>query len=143
MVMPKIKKIKQFDRSELKRLDEEFDKHLEQIGKKFGIAIKRKGGSFSPTNFTFKVEASVIGEGGQVQTREAEDFKLHAWRYGLEPKDLNAHFLDFRGDEFEITGLATRRRKNPVMAKNIRTGKTFVWPVEEIKHLLKTKRVKA
>jgi hypothetical protein len=134
--MPKIRKIKEFTRPELKRLDEDIDKHLEQIGKKFGIHLKRGSGRFSPDNFSFKIEASIIGKDGTVATREAKDFERYAKMYGLNPKDLGKTFEDWDGKEFEIVGLTTRSPKYPILAKNTMNGKTFKFSEKQVQQAL-------
>lgn len=130
--MGRVKQIKQIDRASCKRLRDELDKVLAPLGKKLGLSISAGNASFTPENATFKVKIATLGADGTVRNEEAEAFKKSAILYGLKPEMLNTTFKDWGGDTFEIVGLATRSRKYPVLAKNILTGKTFKFPVEQV-----------
>jgi len=141
--MPKIRSIKQFDREECRRLGGAIEEALQKVGQQYGVHIKRGNGSFNPTSLTLKIEAAIIGENGAIKDKGSEDFKRYATMYGLQPSDLGRKFKDWSGKEFEITGLAMRRTKNPILAKNTRTGKGFVWPEKEVQVLLDKSKAKA
>jgi hypothetical protein len=134
--MPKIRKIKQFDRTECSRLGGAIETALQKVGQQYGVHIQRGNGRFSPTNLTLKLEVSVLDESGEAVSREEEAFKKHATVFGLKASDLHKTFKDWKGRQYEIIGLNTRARKNPILAKDLRSGKTFVWPEEEVKTLL-------
>ena len=134
--MPKIKQIKQFDRQEVRILGEAIESALQKVGDQYGVHIIRGNGRFDPTNLTLKIEASIVGENGEVVTKEAKDFKKFATMYGLNPSDLNKTFTTWNGKQFEITGLSLRKSKNPILAKKVSTGKTFIFPSEEVIALL-------
>jgi hypothetical protein len=133
--MPKIRKVTQFDRSECRRVREAIDKALEEVGRKHGISLKLGNARFTSSNVNFKLEASLLGENGEVRSKEAEDFKMYASRYGLKADDFGKPFTTFGGKVFTICGLNTRANKNPIHAKNAR-GKTYIFPAEEVKVLL-------
>ncbi len=45
-------------------------------------------------------------------------------------------FTDFRGKSFQITGLNLRRRKYPVSATYIKSGKGYKFPTSQVKFSL-------
>ena len=130
-------KIKKIDKETCKTLREELEKVLEPFGKKFGINASTGSGRFSENNFTLKVEMAVVDSNGNVKNKEAESFKLNAFMYGLKPEHLNQTFKSWTGESFEIIGLATRSSKYPILAKNLETGKTFKFPAEQVKMMIK------
>jgi len=85
--MPKVDKIKSFDRAECMRFSEAIEEELQKVGDKFGVAIKKERGSFTPNNFTLKIEASIIDNRGVVKSRDAETFKIYAWRDEIRGMD--------------------------------------------------------
>ncbi len=133
--MPKTRKITEFNRSECRRLGDAIEKAVAEVGRKHGVHIKRGNARYSSSNVTYKMEASLLGQNGEVKNKEAEDFKMYASHFGLEAKDLGKPFTSFNGKVFTICGLNMRARKNPIHAKNIR-WKVFVFPAEEVKALL-------
>lgn len=135
MPMPKIRKITSFDKSECKRLGEAIEKALQKVGEQHGVHIKRGNARFSSSNVSYKVEASVLGENGEVKTKEAEDFKQYASMFGLKEEDFGKTFKTFGGKTYTICGLNMRARKNPIHAKNER-GRTYIFPAEEVKVML-------
>jgi len=135
--MGRVAKIKEIDRASCKRLRVEMDKVLIPLGKKLGVDISTGNASYSAENASFKVKVATLGADGTVRDEEAEAFKKNAFMFGLKPEMLNTTFKSFAGDTFEIVGLATRSRKYPVLAKNILSGKTFKFPVEQIKQHIK------
>lgn len=130
--MPKLKKVKEWNKPECRRVTEEVNKALSDVGRKLGINIQREGGGrYDSSTFTFKVECSLIGADGEVRSKEAEDFKRFATSYGLKPDHFGKTFKTWDGEEFTICGLNTRARKNPIHAKN-RRGKTYVFPANQV-----------
>lgn len=134
--MPRIRKIKQFDKQEVRRIRVAIEDALEKVGNQYGVQIKGGSGSFSSNNLTLKLEASIVGENGEVKSKESETFKLYAKMYGLDPTDLGKTFTTFSNKTFEITGLMTRSRKYPIIVKDVITGKGFKFAVLEVKSLL-------
>ena len=137
--MPRHARIKQFDRAECRRLADVLNPELEAVGKKLGISLVYKGARFSPTNSTIKIEAAIVGADGEVQTKEAEMFKLMARRYGLKVSDLGKPFTDWSGKTYTITGCSSRRCRTPIFVKRA-DGKGFRFPAEEVKALLERKK---
>lgn len=133
--MPKIRKVTEFNRSEVRRLGEAIEKAMEEVGRKHGVHIKRGNARFTSSSVTYKVEASLLGENGEVKSQEAEDFKNYASMYGLKAEDFGRTFKTWGGKPFTICGLNMRAKKNNIHAKNM-AGKTYIFPAEEVKALL-------
>ena len=134
--MPKLKKVTEFNRPECRRVTDEVNKALAEVGRKLGINIQKTGGGrFDDSSFTFKIECALIGTDGVVKDKEAEAFKSFATHYGLKPDDFGKTFMTWDGKPFTICGLKTRARKNNILAKNAK-GKRYVFPAEEVKALL-------
>jgi hypothetical protein len=121
-------KITQFDKEACRTLGTAVEQSLQKVAEEFGVSIKRKGGSYSSTNYVIKLEASVIGKGGVVLSREAEDFKNYYKMYNLELSDLGKTFTSEDGVQYKIKGLSTRSGKYPILAENLSNGKTFKLP---------------
>ncbi len=115
--------MKEFTKQNLRELRDGLDAALKQLGEKFGVSLKLGTGRFSPTNCTFKLEAAVIAEDGQVVTKESQDFTRLAKVYGLSPEDLGRTFKT-GGKSFTIVGLNSKRPKYPINAKSA-DGKTY------------------
>lgn len=75
-----------------------------------GYEIEAGRANYGEGYFEIKVRFSMPG-----QSPEAEAFKQNADLFGLTPEDLGATFTQ-RGQTFEITGVATRSRKYPILA---------------------------
>jgi len=121
-------KIIQFDRKTCRMLGDAVENALQKVAEEYGVSIKRKGGSFMPTNYTIKLEASIIGQGGVVLSREAENFKHYCQIYNLEPSDLDKTFTAENGVGYKIKGLSTRSSKCPIIAESLKNGKTYKLP---------------
>ena len=129
-------KIDTFNKASCRVLRNVVEETLQEVAKEHGVCIKVGSGSFSGNNFTFKVEASVIGANGIALSKEAESFKMLAKAYNLEASDLHREFT-FRGDAYKIKGLSSRSEKFPILATKLSDGKTFKFPSDLISELLK------
>ena len=105
-------------------LRDEMDAALKAVGDKYGITIAVGGGKYTDSNVTFKVEAAVVNEDGQKLGKDAVAFQQNARYYGLTPEDLFKEFT-FQGVTHQIVGLKPQSRKFPILAKNLRDGKTY------------------
>lgn len=117
------------NRNLLKQLKPEIQDALKELSKKHNVDIRCGSASFGSNHATFKLEISLIGEGGEVMTKEAEDFKLYCYRWGLKESDLGRTFNHF-GNTFKITGAKPRSSKYPILAEKITggTGGTYKFP---------------
>ena len=68
-------KITQFDKQTCRTLGTEIEQALQKVAKEFGVSIKRKSGSYSSTNYTVKIEASIIGQNGIILSRKDKNLE--------------------------------------------------------------------
>ena len=115
--------MKTLDKYSVKQLSDAIMANLAPLETQFGVKIAYKGGRFSASNVTFKVEASIVGASGEVMSAEREAYKHSAFFYGLKPEWLNQSF-SFAGNTYTIDGLKTRCHKSPVMVIR-KDGKRF------------------
>ena len=125
--------IKQVDRTTVRLLGDKIEEALQAVAKEYGVAIKRGNGTFEPSNFTMKIECSVVVD-GNVVTKEAEHFKRYATFYGMKPEDLGKTIRVGR-DIYEITGMRLKAHKYPILGKRP-DGRTFYLPLSSVKPAL-------
>lgn len=123
------------DRSKVRQISTDMMEALKAVATKHGIEFSYKGGSFSASNATYKLEAALIGAAGVAETRDRKDYTLYAATYGLNAEWLDKTFVHGT-DTFTIIGLSTRKRKNPILCQNNKTGKTYVFPAHTVKMLM-------
>lgn len=125
-------KIKSFDRDTCKFLRSEIDSALKAVADKYGINLKAGNAKFSESSVTFKLEAAIIGEGGIVESKDAQEFKLYSHMYGLKETDLGKEFMS-NGNRYVVCGMASRSFKFPILAKKVGTNSVFKFPPEAVK----------
>lgn len=123
--------MKTFTRDTTRTLANEVEAALQKLLADRGITVKYKGGSFTTNNATLKIEFATVSESGEVNTREASDFKALAKVYGLEPTDLGRTFTS-GGVTYTITGLKSRSHRYPVLVKR-NDGRTFKFPADRVR----------
>lgn len=121
-----------FDRTNARSITNEMLEALKGVATKHGIQFSVKGGNFSGSSLTCKIEAAIIGASGVAETRERKDFVTFAESYGLKAEWLDKTFVHGT-DTFTIVGLSTRKSKNPVLCKNSSNGKTYVFQTHSVK----------
>lgn len=131
--MPKTTNITSFNRQSCAALSARVQAALQPLADEFGLVITTKGGTFTPDNFTIKVEAATISRDGTVQSREATLFREYAQSYGLDPGLLGAPFSS-NGKEFVVVGLNPRAQRLPVIAKD-GSGLRYKFAAETVKIL--------
>lgn len=135
--MPKTT-LKQFDGTSVRKIHDEVRAALEPIAEKYGLVLDRKGSSYRrdalPVMMQFLIKET--DEDGNALGASAKDFKKYAVMFGLKADDLGREFVT-HGETFRITGLKPKSQKYPVLGENVRTGKTFKFPVETVKSGLK------
>lgn len=124
-------KITNFDKEICRTLSKSVEDSLQKLSQDLGVEIKYKSGTFSPTNFSMKIEASVI-KNGTALSRETERFNLFCKNYNLEPSDLNKTFTHEDGNVFKIIGLTPRRCEYPILAINLKNGETYRLPARTV-----------
>lgn len=116
----------------LTNLRGEIDNALIPIGEKYGIKFHAGNASYTQAVATFKLEVATIdNENGSVNTKEAEDFKINCFRYGLKKEHLGQAFSWFNGNKFTIIGCKPRSRKQPIIAIN-ESGRRYKFSSESV-----------
>jgi len=128
-------KITQFNRTACRMLGDAIEQALQEVAEEYGVSIKRKGGSFMPSNYTIKLEASVVTNDGIVLSREVENFKNYCHDYNLEQGDLYRVFT-VNGANYRLKGLSTRSGKFPILAVSLKNGKTYKLPERMVQKAL-------
>ena len=119
------------DRTKVKMLRDALEAQLQTVEEQFKVKINIGKCTYTTSNCSYKVEVADVGEGGEVKSKEVEDFRLYATSYGLNPDDLNKEF-DSSGETFEITGLSTRKRKYPILGTRVKDGRKFKFPADQV-----------
>lgn len=124
-------KIKQLDKHILRLIETDMDIALKSVGEKYGVKIAYKGGSFTPTNATLRMEVSTISSSGEAISADVQTYKTLAGLYGLDPKMLNSK-VTYNGSIYTITGLNPRRHRFPLTAIR-QDGARFKLPIDSVK----------
>jgi len=124
-------KVSNFDKPSIKAIRIAMDEALAKVEKQYGIKISTGNARFSGDEVTFKVKANTIGTGGQVQTREAQNWAMMAEINGL------GHFsvgdvIQLQGKSFTIKGWNTRARKSPINIEDM-NGRGYKCSVSMVK----------
>lgn len=109
---------------------------LDAVAKKHNVAFSNKGGRFSSSCLTMKIEAAVIGASGTAETQERTAFKLQAKFFQLDPAWLDMTFA-FGGEDYTIVGLNTKAYKSPVLATQASNGKTYKFKAEHVESMMR------
>ena len=127
-------KLTTIDRDTLKFIRTVLQSKLDNLieGVKFDLGNIR----FTSTNATIKVNMSLVGGSGEVQTEEKNNWKRYAPLEGL-PEDGIGKRIYVSGNSgrklVEIIGFSSRSRKYPILVKDVLTGKIFkygVYPIQ-------------
>ena len=118
-------KIDKFDKQTCRFLNDKVLQALQEVCKALNVSIKSKGGTYQENYYKLRLEFSVIGASGVVQTPERDDFIRYAGLFHLEPTDLDKTILLQGNGTYVISGLKMKSVKYPVLAVNQKTGKTY------------------
>lgn len=122
--MTKIKDFVAFKKSGgLTELSTAIKTALASVEKQYGIVITPSKWNYSNGYADLKLIASVVGDNGEVATRDSEEFKISAELYGLQPSDLYKEFTA-QGHQFKIIGV-NGGRKLPICLLDIQSGKKY------------------
>ena len=130
------KTIKNFDKTTCRDVSAAIEEALRPLGERLGLTFRPRGGSFSGTSYTLKLECVAGTDGDAPAGRDAEAFRLYATRYGLTPDDLGRTFK-VGGREHRLVGAAPRSHKKPLITEC--DGKSYKWPVETVARCLGAK----
>lgn len=127
--------ITKLDRTTLRALRASINAALAALASQHGISISVGNASYTDSTAVFKLNLAVKNPDGTVASRDREDFIQYASLYGMKPEWLGCTFQSL-GKAFKIIGLAPKRRKNPIICQEARTGKNFVFPAHSIVALM-------
>ena len=124
-------KVTNFDKPTIKAIRMAMDNALATVEKEYGITISTGNARFSGNEVTFKVKANTMGEGGQVNTKEAQMFDLYKNSIGLGHLNVG-DTINLQGKSFTIAGYNTRARKSPINITDAQ-GRGYKCSVEMVK----------
>lgn len=133
--MPKITEI---TREFLRDARTEMMEDLKAFGERHGLTVTVGNASFTAGvggNATFKVELATQAADGTANTQAVVDFNRCASLYGLKPHHLNMTF-DYGGEKYKLVGLNPKAHKLPLIAQQLRNGKTYKMPITAFKAAL-------
>jgi hypothetical protein len=101
-----------------------------ELGMKIGKITYERDGSSA----TIQIQLGTKAADGTVVTTEANAFKQLAPMYGMKAEWLHQEFDHpfNRGVRYKIIGLRTKARKNPVIVKDVRSGKDYIVPEQMV-----------
>ena len=123
------------DKTFLGKLRREIDAHLADIAKYQGLDSLKTGNiSYDADGVGAKITVKAVAKRPDGKTREQLDFEKYHTIFDLKPEHFGARFVN-KGSEFEIVGLMPSRRKYPVLAVNLATGKRNLFTPDVVKAL--------
>lgn len=128
------------DKEKARAIAARMDELLRPLEQEFGVRARVRSGSLSEGVYQARVEIGKVDPEGKVACREAEDFKLLARAYGLDPQDQGKTFTNL-GEEYRLIGIRRGAPKYPFLCERARDGKRFSFP-EAVARLLNGERVK-
>ena len=124
-------KVTNFDKPTIKAIRMAMDQALATVANEYGITINTGNARFSGNEVTFKVKANTMGEGGQVNTKEAQMFDLYKNSEGLGHLSVG-DTVTLQGKSFILKGFNTRARKSPIQIEDMQ-GRGYKCSVSMLK----------
>ena len=124
-------KVTNFDKPTIKAIRQAMDQALATVSDEYGITINTGNARFSGNEVTFKVKANTMGEGGQVNTKEAQMFELVKGQEGLGHLSVG-DTVTLQGKSFILKGFNTRARKSPIQIEDMQ-GRGYKCSVSMLK----------
>ena len=124
-------KVTNFDKPTIKAIRMAMDQALATVANEYGITINTGNARFSGNEVTFKVKANTMGEGGQVNTKEAQMFELVKNQEGLGHLSVG-DTVTLQGKSFILKGFNTRARKSPIQIEDMQ-GRGYKCSVSMLK----------
>jgi len=121
-------KIKNIGRAECKMISDELETVIQKTMNKYGLTATYANGKYGghTATLSFKLDVPAMAEKVAVQ-----DARLLGANFGLGYEFVS------NGESFKVVSFNLRRRKYPVSADNLRTGKTFKFTVDSINRKIK------
>ena len=117
-----MKTINNFDRQALSELRQSINSRLDNLEEEYNIKLKLGSISFSDSNFTAKLECSLVID-GEVKEGIASDFEQYRELWGLK-FPLGFSFHD-GNSIYKVVGLKTKNRKYPIICESLGNGKRY------------------
>jgi len=115
--------MKDIGRAECKILSDELEVAIQRAVNKYGLTASYANGRYGGHTATLSFKLDVPAKAEKVANKDAE----------LLGANFSVGFVfKTNGDEFKVTGFNLRRRKYPVSANNVLSGKNFKFTVEAI-----------
>jgi hypothetical protein len=138
--MSKTTTVTEFNRHLLRQINEEAKELLRPLAEKYGLVLDDKRCSYTKEAMPIMVQFIVRKEDadGNALNARASDFQTLAQYYGLAATDLHREFV-CQGKTFRITGINRKVHRTPIIAEDVRTGKSYRFDNNTVKALLGTK----
>ena len=114
----------ELNKANLAAINSDIVEALQSVANKHGVKISRGNCSFTANNANLKIVIAAIGENGEIETKEASDFKLYAAHHKIPVKYLNKQ-VTIQGRLVKILGYKPRSTKYPVLILDIALDKRF------------------
>lgn len=105
-------KITQFNRTNLKAVNDEINDVLSKVLEKYGLSVKLGDISFDDNSFKTKLTVSTGSKSDSLK----RDFEKHAPKFGLKKSDFGKT-INWSGEVFKIVGIKPRSTKYPLLAE--------------------------
>lgn len=124
-------KIKKFDDENLQAMNDEIEKALHSIAKKYGVAYKAKDADYDDNKFSFPI-TFYTADGIK---NEAAYNKMIAETLGL-PVDIIGKEFVFKRERYTVVELKPEKPKYNVWAERISNGSKYGFPAHLVKKYL-------
>lgn len=122
--------ITEINRPACKKIREELNAGLEELGNRLGLTIHAGNASYNDTSVTFKVECVLAGI-----DRNKEEFEKHCAILDL-PKDAYGKTFEYNRQQWRLVGLKLNRPKYPILAEKVsRPGAKYKLPERAVESL--------
>jgi len=136
-----MKKITKINRQVARRLAEAIEEVVCHYVANEGLDlhVTNKGGTYSDTEYTLRLNLAVIDESGQVLSAEAKAYDESHQFLGLADFPRGTTFRANGKTEYAITGWNSRARRFPVQVVRTSDGATFKFALDAVRQALGVK----